>query len=653
MIEKILLVIWGLWLLMILAAAFRTFGFLIARRAQIRRWGDGGGSQKSAALIIPVKGFDLKATPRFFDAILAQNYRNYRVIVCFESWDDPVARWLREHLELSIDQPVWHNPDPESGLRSITLVSAGIATDEGQKVHNQRAAMETLTPNDEIIAFADADIYCESDWLAQLLAPINQGTHPVSTTYRWLVPRRPTLANQVASVINASITTQGGAEWSTVLWGGSMAMNRQTFDQLDVSHLLAGSLNDDLRISKAVHQAKLKIAFVRSLILPTSIDFTWRSFFEFARRQYTQVKFFSPILYIGVNLVLGFYVLAAATIIGALIYGSFIAWVPIAAAYVIDQFRSLARQQVYLTLYKDNAIRRKLFAAAWLEHMLTPAWITLHWCLLASTWTQNRLTWAGVRYKILSKSETQILSRSDAVTPLPAGAPGLAVIRVLRDLARLERHHKVSTTPEPTPEETPVSEPATPAMSEEIAIPVAEEITPVADEVPSAIIPLSELPHHLPGEKSRNQAETIEEDAISHLGPISAVEAVLHKTRLPFSHPAQLGDSTDDPSAIPDFSFIPRFLALPDHSSLVPSKVEEIEPSTLADSTLLDTASLLQSPTHPPLSLGAHRAGRRLALSLRRLPKSPLPRSSRPVSGASMILPLSSRPISRKPSARC
>jgi cellulose synthase/poly-beta-1,6-N-acetylglucosamine synthase-like glycosyltransferase len=546
MIEPYLLAFWGVWLLVILIAASRVLGFSMARRAQDRRWKNGVGPQKPVALIVPVKGFDPQSTPRFFDAIFGQTYKDYRVIVCFESWDDPVARWLCEHLELSARHPVWTHPDPTSGLRGITLVCGGIAETEGQKVHNQRAAFADLTPRDAIIAFADADILCGPDWLARLAAPINRATHELSTTYRWLVPKRPTLPNQLACIINASITTQGGAEWSTVLWGGSMALTRELFDELDVPHLLAGSLNDDLRLSKAARATGRKIAFVRSLILPTPIDFTWGTFFEFVRRQYTQVKFFSPILYTGVNFVLGFYVLGAATIVAALVYGYFYAWIPVAAAYVIDQFRTLARQQVYLSLFKENGIRQKLVAAGWLEHMLTPFWMTLHWILLASTWTQSRLTWAGVRYQIDSKSKTRVLHRSATATPLPAGAPGLAMLSALNDLRRgaMPQPHRpvgaptapleplaTDTAPE-TIETAEVVATGTAPESVESVLPAAAEIAPgieveaaiysACEEAPSAILPLTASFHERP-ERQRVRA--------SDRGALGAAEFLLGKTR--------------------------------------------------------------------------------------------------------------------------
>ena len=110
MIERTLLIIWGIWLLLILVAAFRVLGFLSARRRQDRLWGKGARNQQPVALIVPVKGFDLQATPRFFDMIFGQDYSDYRVIVCFESWDDPVAQWLSEHLEAGPGNPVWTHP---------------------------------------------------------------------------------------------------------------------------------------------------------------------------------------------------------------------------------------------------------------------------------------------------------------------------------------------------------------------------------------------------------------------------------------------------------------------------------------------------------------------------------------------------------------
>jgi len=493
--ERALLIIWGIWLLLIFIAAFRVFAYLIARRSQDKRWRgvkEDPDSQKKAVVIVPVKGFDLQSTPPFFDTLLSQNYSAYRVIVAFESWDEPVAEWLRDELEVSEDAPVWNHPSEDSSLRQVILACAGPAEEEGQKVCNQRAAFEFLEEEDEIIAFADADISLDEDWLSSLTAPINIESHQLSTTYRWLIPKRPNFPSQLASVINGSITTQGGWEFSNVLWGGSMAIHRDVFQELDVPELVKGALNDDLRISKAARKGGNRIAFVRSLVLPTMIDFDGKAFFEFAKRQYTQVKFFSPILYFSTNLLLGLYALGFLSIIAALVYGIFYAWVPLAAAYVIDQFRGLARQQVYLSLFPQNGIRKKLSATCWLEQMLTPFWMLLHWLIVVSTWTQNRIQWGGIRYQILSNSKTRILDRETTHEPLPVGVPGLSMIAALHDLPRA-----TPTTPirpvETATEAAPVTEPIAPMAAEEVSATVPKETSEPLETVP-AVAAISATP---------------------------------------------------------------------------------------------------------------------------------------------------------------
>ena len=189
-----------------------------------------------------------------------------------------------------------------------------------------------MNEGDEIIVFVDADITCPPDWLARLTAPINQGTHDPSTTYRWLIPQRATAPNLYASVINASVTTQGGNVRDNMPWGGSMALSRETFFDLDVPGLFAGSLNDDLRLGKAAKKAGYKVGYVRNLVRPTEINFSWGSFFEFARRQYLQVKVFAPILYFGGNLICSIYLWGFVSIVVALVKGYLWAWVPLILA---------------------------------------------------------------------------------------------------------------------------------------------------------------------------------------------------------------------------------------------------------------------------------------------------------------------------------
>ncbi len=421
--------LWILWVGALVVTLIRVWMFALARRSQDRALRETAPQTDSAAVIVSIKGMDAVKTPAFFESLFSQDYPGYRVIITFESWDEPAATWLKEQLDISTENPCWQNPHPQEGPREIHLVCAGLAENEGQKVHNQRAAFRLLTTNDSIIAFADADMDCPNDWLSRLVAPINHGTHEISTTYRWLVPETRTTVNQVASVINASVTTQGGSELTNVLWGGSMAITKGVFLKLELAKLLRGSLNDDLRLSKAARKEGYRIAFVRSLIVSTPVDYSWSSFVEFARRQWTQVRVFSPILFSSSNLLLVLYSVGLLSAVGYVIAGHFAAWLPLVAAALIDQVRAFSRILIGQQQFADAGTRKAIGATAWVEHLLTPFYMLLQTGLAVSTWFKRDLEWGKVRYRIHGKDRTEILSRETAYGMVPTGAASLACIQ--------------------------------------------------------------------------------------------------------------------------------------------------------------------------------------------------------------------------------
>ncbi|MEO0413505.1 MAG: glycosyltransferase family 2 protein [Verrucomicrobiota bacterium] len=412
--------IWGLWTLLTLLVVIRVWGYRFAIGREGKKWQHSPEEQRDVALVIAVKGFDAKHTPEFFQSLLEQDYRSYRLIITVESKSDPAALWLAEQFGFSGDESVWTNTSGSSaGLKSVTLVEAGESTDQGQKVHNQLAAFEALSSEDRIVAFADADIVCAADWLAKLVAPINSRKSRITTTYRWLVPRRPAMPNLFAAVINGSVATQGGGKVETLPWGGSMALGRKLFDELDIPGLLKGCLNDDLRIGKFAKAKGHKIALVRSIVRPTDIDFTLGGLVEFARRQYFQVKVYAPITFTFANLIFLIYLLGLGTAIFAIAGAYFKAWIPVAAVYALDQLRAMGRESVYRKLFADNEkVVRRLTGTSWVEHLLTPVWMLFHAMIIFSVWFKRKVTWAGITYRVTKPNLTEVVSRvrsSDAV----------------------------------------------------------------------------------------------------------------------------------------------------------------------------------------------------------------------------------------------
>src|SRR5262249_19860200 len=151
----------------------------------------------------------------------------YEVVFFTESENDPahgaIARLLKQRRRLA--PPTW-------------MVVAGEARNQGQKVHNLLAALDTLNSigHVEALVFADSDMRPSRSWLTELVAPLGDQRVGATTGYRWYLPsnegsnRAQSLASTLLSVWNASALALLG-ERSGFAWGGSMAIRRENFDK--------------------------------------------------------------------------------------------------------------------------------------------------------------------------------------------------------------------------------------------------------------------------------------------------------------------------------------------------------------------------------------------------------------------------------------
>lgn len=256
------------------------------------------------AVIVPIKGQDAD-TPGNLQAVLAQNYppERWRLIFAVETADDPAVAL--------IDQLVRESgmPCPPGRVR---IAVAGLATQRGQKIQNQLAAVALTDRTDEILVFMDADAHPAPNWIHALIIPLTYGSHIGATTgYRYYVPARPhatppvapgaspglegprgAAVNSIASVINAGVAALFGPYRRTFAWGGSMALRRADFFGYAIHQDWQNALSDDYVLAYGVKNGhyiggpRPKIHFVPQCVVASEAQYTWPSFLEFAIRQY-------------------------------------------------------------------------------------------------------------------------------------------------------------------------------------------------------------------------------------------------------------------------------------------------------------------------------------------------------------------------------
>jgi ceramide glucosyltransferase len=361
------------------------------------------------AVILPIKGVD-EDTPGNVEALLAQDYPNYRLIFAIESEDDPVAPLLERLAR-----------DHEPG--KIEVVVAGISQDRGQKVHNQLAGVDRTTEKDEILAFMDADAKPAANWVHSLVTPLTYGTHiGAATGYRFYIPSTGHKANGVVSAINSCVAALFGPYRRTFAWGGSMAVRRPDFFNYKLHEAWQHALSDDYVLSHCVRDiGKANIHFVPQCLVASDANFTWKSLFEFAVRQYRITRICAPLVWLAATS-------GAMLYLFALIYPIVMAvyslghpeqvWWHFVLMFAFMYLASLIRG-VYLMVGGKRLLPSHAAAinGMWLWYTLAfPAVHALNLLTLLAAAMGNRIVWRGVAYTMVNRTKT-IVHRTAAKKP--------------------------------------------------------------------------------------------------------------------------------------------------------------------------------------------------------------------------------------------
>lgn len=369
------------------------------------------------ALLVPCKGLDHDLADNL-RALLSQDYAPYHVLFLIEDASDPAATTVQRLL---LQGP------PGRGR----LVLTGRATASGQKVHNLLRGLDALEADDtlrqrvEILAFADSDARPRPDWLRRLVDRLNRGASAASTGYRWFVPRRRTLANLCLTAINGAAASLARPRGNTLLWGGAWAMTRSAAERLDLRGLWAGQLNDDLAVSRAAAAAGVDVSYEPGCVVPSSIDHSWASLAEFARRQYIQARLYRRGWWraaVAHQLLaqLAFWGGTAVTALGA---ARSAGWWPAAAGllgglYAAGLVRATVRRSIGRLYLPEH--RRDVEAAWWVDALLHPVVGLVNAALLVASAFPDRLVWRGIRYQFDAEGRVRSLEHPPAAEPADA-----------------------------------------------------------------------------------------------------------------------------------------------------------------------------------------------------------------------------------------
>ena len=355
------------------------------------------------SIIAPCRGVDedLEAN---LSALFKQNFPHFEIIFVADSETDEAVSIIKNLI------------NSKSDSQKSQLVIAGQAANEGQKVHNLRAAVERVSGESKIFVFVDSDARPSANWLMGLIAPLADESIGCTTGYRWFVSKNCSFASELRAAWNASIASALGANLkNNFCWGGSTAIRRETFEKIKMREKWRGTLSDDFMLTRALHENNLPIYFVPQALTASVGNCDWRELFEFTTRQMKITRVYAPQLW--KQSLLGAFLFNLVFVWGIfiLIFGSAISfsfWLTVVVLSLIAVFstaKSWLRLNAVKLVLKDyeNDLKKQFWAQNTLW-IFSPA-IYLYNCLRA--FFSNEISWRGITYKLKSPREI-IVERS-------------------------------------------------------------------------------------------------------------------------------------------------------------------------------------------------------------------------------------------------
>lgn len=234
--------------------------------------------EMAVAVMIPCKGNDDPGFMENIERLVDQRYAGRSEFVfVVEEIGDPAVDAIRK-----LDARHQH----------VRLCVAGQAKSCGQKSFNILRALQCIAPAD-VLVVADADIRPSETWLSELLAPLRDPKVDVATGFFRIAPQSESMGNYMSAVLAAALWQGVARESIKGIWGGSMAIRSEVFDDLGLERRLEEEIVDDVMLMHALHLRQRRRAYSPPCLLPSPCERTIAQTFEWFVRQiqYSQIYF--------------------------------------------------------------------------------------------------------------------------------------------------------------------------------------------------------------------------------------------------------------------------------------------------------------------------------------------------------------------------
>lgn len=353
------------------------------------------------SVVVPCRGLD-EGLEKNLTALLKQEFPDYEVIFVVDDENDPAVETITQLSGANL------------AVGAVKLVVAPRSVESGQKVENLREAVLHVRHESEVFVFADSDIRPSKDWLRGLVAPLADKRIGAATGYRWFISSTPAFASEMRAVWNASIASALGPKTSSnFCWGGSMAIRRDVFNQVNLRERWRGTVSDDLAVTRAMNDAGLPIVFVPQAVVASVEDCSLSELLEFTTRQIKITRVYGTRYWVMAFVGSGVFniVVASAMLIIVLSRTNDLpVWISIITLALVAIFsvgKSWLRLRAVRLVLDEHA--KALARARWTHNTLWVLAPALFFYNCTAALLSRRLKWRGIKYELKSPTETVII----------------------------------------------------------------------------------------------------------------------------------------------------------------------------------------------------------------------------------------------------
>jgi ceramide glucosyltransferase len=360
-----------------------------------------GDYTPSATVIVPCKGTDLEFAQNIL-SILNQDYPEFEILFVTDSAEDPAHAVIKKII----------NDSPRSRAK---LIVAEVSMKRAQKLTNILFAAQHASPGSEVIVHLDADVRLEPNFLRYLIAPLANESVGATSGFPWYVPRRGNAGSVLRSIWGGGALPLLIDNRHNFACGAANAIKKTTYYQADVPRAMNGTVSDTFAITRSVKGIGQRIEFVPQCLFITPDESSLIETIRWTNRQtvisrVNGPKFFwtAAVTYSLANalLLLGLVLLAKALLgssgelmIPALLMLSVIPLQAVNASLLLQVIKTILPAQA-----------SELDALAWKYRLLAPIGSVLIFLNSMNSLTTNEIAWRGIRYRLVSSSQTEVIS---------------------------------------------------------------------------------------------------------------------------------------------------------------------------------------------------------------------------------------------------